>query len=106
MDEAVFFHEASRSLILTDLIQNNEPDKIECCFLHLLMKLAGSLDPAGSTPRDLRLNLGGSRRETRDAVHQMIEWRPDQVIFSHGKCYQKNAMDELRRALSWVEGIE
>jgi|GEM_PF-2840811 hypothetical protein len=40
MQEVDFFHKESRTLILTDMIENFEVDKMDSCFLKILMKLA------------------------------------------------------------------
>ncbi|MEM9152363.1 MAG: DUF4336 domain-containing protein, partial [Cyanobacteria bacterium P01_F01_bin.3] len=53
MDEVVFFHKKSSTVILTDLIENFEPDKVSKRF-GWLTKSVGISDPDGQTPLDLR----------------------------------------------------
>lgn len=60
IDEAVFFHRPSRSLILTDLVQNYDREKLQGAWLLLLMRLGGVMSPHGTTPRDLRLTSWGA----------------------------------------------
>jgi Domain of unknown function (DUF4336) len=60
MTEVVFFHHASRTLILTDLIENFEPRKLGI-ITRALTWLGGVQDPNGSTPRDLRLTFAGHK---------------------------------------------
>ncbi len=62
MDEVVFFHRNSATLILADLIENFDPNKVSQNFRWLL-KLAGSTDPDGKAPPDLRLTFWGHRRK-------------------------------------------
>jgi hypothetical protein len=38
----------------------------------------------------------------RTAAEQMIAWSPGQIVIAHGRCYQSNAVEELRRAFRWV----
>ena len=102
LSEAVFFHAASRTLILTDLIESFEADRIESRWLRLAIRLAGCLHPDGKMPIDLRMTFLGHRRELRRAVATMLGWRPERVIIAHGHWYAENALAELRRAFRWL----
>ncbi|AUG52337.1 DUF4336 domain-containing protein [Thalassospira marina] len=102
LTEAVFFHRASRTLILTDLIENFEPGKIKSPIWRFLVRLFGSMDPHGAAPRDMRATFMGHKPALRNAVDQMIAWKPDRVILAHGRWYDSNAIAELKRAFSWV----
>jgi len=99
MTEVVFFHRPSRSLVLTDFIENFEPAKLSL-GMRLLTRLGGCLDPHGSMPRDMRLTYG--RRELRACVEKMIAWRPERVILAHGRWYQRDGARELTRAFGWL----
>jgi Domain of unknown function (DUF4336) len=102
MTEVAFLHRRSRTLILTDLIENFEPDRVRSRWLRLLMRLGGVMHPNGSTPRDLRLTFLGHREAVRHAVRMMLAWRPQRVIVAHGRCYDEDAPSELERAFRWV----
>lgn len=102
MTEADFFHRQSRTLILTDLIENFEADHVHGLLSETVMGLGGVLDPDGSTPRDLRLTFLARKTEVRAAAETMIGWRPERVILAHGRCYTENAGPELARALAWI----
>ncbi|MBZ9849082.1 DUF4336 domain-containing protein [Mesorhizobium sp. CA14] len=102
LTEAVLFHRASLTLILTDLIENFEPGRIHSRFLRLLVRLAGAADPDGKAPIDMRLSFFHRRRALRAAVHQMLAWHPERVIIAHGRWYDRDGADELRRAFRWV----
>jgi hypothetical protein len=106
LTEAVFFHRASGTLILTDLIQSFEPGKIESPWLRLAMRLAGCLHPDGSMPRDLRLTFLGHHRAFRRAVLTMLAWQPARVIIAHGHWYAEDAVRELRRAFRWLGALD
>ncbi len=99
MTEVEFFHHASRTLILTDLIENLEPQRLGF-FMRWLTRLGGVLDPDGGMPRDLRLTFGAS--ELRGAVEQMLVWAPERVILAHGRWYRRDGADELRRAFRGI----
>lgn len=101
MTEFVFFHRASRTLLLTDLIENFESAKLSL-GMWLLTWLGGVLDPNGSMPRDMRLTFRKRKAELRGAIEQMIEWNPERVILAHGRWYQHDGTAELKRAFGWV----
>ncbi|HEY4343991.1 MAG TPA: DUF4336 domain-containing protein [Parvibaculum sp.] len=102
MAEADFFHKASRTLVLTDLIENFEPEKLHGRLWRFICRLGGVLDPHGSMPRDMRATFVGSRSELKRAVETMIGWGPARIIVTHGRCYERDAEAELRRAFAWV----
>ncbi|MEO3428235.1 DUF4336 domain-containing protein [Pelagibius sp. CAU 1746] len=101
MTEVVFFHRPSRTLVLTDLIENFEPRKLGF-VMRRLTRWAGILDPDGQMPRDMRLTFKGRRAELRRAVETMIAWDPQRVILAHGRCYERDGAAELRRAFRWL----
>ncbi len=100
MTEVEFFHRATRTLILTDLIENFEAKKIRSPILRFLVRMAGALDPNGGMPRDMRLTF--SRRSRKAAVETMISWRPERVLLAHGRWYDGGGEIELRRAFQWL----
>jgi hypothetical protein len=102
MTEAVFFHRASGTLILTDLIENFESDKVHGWLGHFLIRLGGVSHPHGSTPRDLRLTFKGYEKEVRRAVETMIAWQPERIVLAHGHIFEGDAISELRRAFHWA----
>lgn len=105
MTEVEFFHHASRTLILTDLIENFEPDKVGSPFLRLLTRIGGVAPPHGGLPRDLRLSFTWRHRnELREAVKTMLAWNPERVIFAHGGWYETDGAAGLRRAFAWALG--
>ncbi|MEM1133081.1 MAG: DUF4336 domain-containing protein [Pseudomonadota bacterium] len=103
--EAVFLHRPSRTLLLTDLIENFEPDKIRGGWRRWFLGLVGIVDPDGKMPLDLRMTFWGKSEVLTQQVHQMIDWQPDRVIMAHGRPYLNNGTAELRRAFRWVKGV-
>jgi hypothetical protein len=101
MTEYVFFHYASRSLVLTDLIENFEPDRLSLS-MRLLTWIGGVQHPHGGMPRDMRLTYSRHKDELRDAVHTMIGWQPQRVIIAHGRWYERNGTAQLQRAFAWL----
>lgn len=99
--EAVFFHDPSRVLILTDLIENLEPKNLSW-IMRILTRLAGIQDPDGQMPRDMRMTFSKHPDQLKAAVQQMIDWGPERIILAHGRCYDTDAIAELKRAFRWL----
>ena len=102
IEEFVFFHRASATLILADLIENFEPEKLTR-GMRWLAWLGGVLDPDGKAPLDMRMTFMGHKRLARESFDRVIAWHPQRVILAHGRCYERNAEAELRRAFRWVD---
>lgn len=102
LTEVDFFHLASRTLILTDLIENFEPNRVRNPLLRWIMKWSGAADPDGKAPIDMQWSFRRHRREMRAAYARMIAWAPERIVIAHGRCYETDGMAELRRAFRWV----
>lgn len=102
LTEVDFFHHPSRTLILTDIIENFEPSRVKGVILRVLMKVFGAADPDGKAPFDMQLSFLGRRKNVRAAANLMIGWAPERIVIAHGRCYEADAVAELRRAFRWV----
>ncbi|MBW4647708.1 MAG: DUF4336 domain-containing protein [Kastovskya adunca ATA6-11-RM4] len=102
MDEVVFFHRQSATLILADLIENFELNKVTQKY-RWLIKLAGNADPDGKTPLDLRMTFWGQKEQARSCLQRMLQWNPEKIILAHGRWYRDNGMAELHRAFRWLQ---
>jgi hypothetical protein len=102
LTEIVFFHRPSRTLLLTDLIENFELSRVRSPWLRALLRIGGVVDPDGKSPIDMRLSFWGHRADLRNAVRTMLAWKPERIILAHGRWYDRNAEGELRRAFRWV----
>ena len=49
--------DSSRTVVLTDLIENFEPQRIRSRFYRGLVRLSGAAHPDGKAPIDLRLTF-------------------------------------------------
>lgn len=102
VEEVVFFHRSTRTLVLTDLIQNFERDKLPG-WMWPVAKLGGVAYPDGKTPLDFRLSFAGRMQLARDAMTKMKAWHPERIVLSHGRCFEENGARELERAFGWVK---
>ena len=101
MTEVVFFHIGSRTLILTDLIENFEPQKLGLPW-RWIAKAGGVVDPDGQMPRDLRLTFARRRQQFQAAIEKLIGWNPERIIIAHGRWYERDGTAELKRAFRWL----
>lgn len=99
--ETVFFHRPSKTLLLSDLIENFELEKCPLWSRPLFL-LAGNVDPDGKAPLDLRWSFRHGKGTLRRAVLQMLAWQPTRLLMTHGRWYPDHAMAELLRAFRWV----
>lgn len=101
MEEVVFFHRKSRVLILADLIENFEPERLRGAY-RWLIRFSGAVDPDGKAPLDLRLTFLRGKGDARASLDRMLAWEPEKVIMAHGRWYDRNGAEELRRAFRWL----
>jgi hypothetical protein len=85
LTEAEFFHRSSHTLILTDLIENFERDRVTCWHMQLLLILGGVADPDGKSPIDMRMAMFRHKTAVRAAVEKILAWRPQRIILAHGR---------------------
>jgi len=85
MQEVVFFHRSSKTLILTDLIENFKPESFNL-WQRTLAKLTGILSPNGKIPIDWRVSFIFGKKEARKSLSILMDWQPKNIIVSHGEC--------------------
>ena len=88
----VFFHEPSRTLIVTDLMQNFEASRVRTRLTRFLLKAGGATGPSGQPSIEIRHAARKYKDALSDGIQQMLDWKPDQIILSHGKCYRSDAI--------------
>jgi hypothetical protein len=102
MEEAVFFHRPSRTLLLTDLIENFDPATLNG-WQQGVARLAGILAPHGKTPIDWRLTFHlGDKELARRALEEMLAWQPENIILSHGRCLFGGGTPFLADSFRWL----
>lgn len=102
LTEVEFFHRPSRTLVLTDLVENFELFRVKRRLWRALIQAFGAADPDGKAPLDMQWSFRRHKPQVRAAVERMIQWAPEQIVLAHGRCYTQNAVGELRRAFRWV----
>jgi len=100
MEEVVFFHRASRTAIICDLIQRHPESKMTG-WMGVLMRLDGLVGEHGSTPREWRATFlqRGPARAARDKV---LNWKAERLVIAHGECVRTEATPVIAAALNWI----
>jgi hypothetical protein len=99
--EVCLFHRPSQTLILTDLVQNLERQKLPAP-LGALAALLGATAPSGRAPIYLRAVVKGKGKAARDAARRLIALAPQRVIFTHGRWFDADGTARLKRSLDWL----
>lgn len=100
MEEVVFFHRESRTVIICDLIQRH-PATAVTGWKGVLMKLDSLVGEHGSTPREWRASFL-RRGKARAAREKVLGWNPERLLIAHGECAQTNASKIIEEALGWI----
>lgn len=100
LEEVVFFHRKTKTLILTDLVLNLKIDNYSA-WQRMLARFDGVAYPDGMSPRFLRWSMR-DKTVARACYERILTWAPEQVIISHGECLTKNGTDEVRKRLGWI----
>ena len=101
LEEVVFFHEASVTLLLADLAIALERERVRP-GLRVPFGLVGALWP-GRTPLEVRATAWGRKAQARACTAQMLAWAPQRIILGHGRSYDgDDARALLEQALAWA----
>jgi len=98
--ETVFFHKASKTLILTDLMINLRPKGIKL-LPRLFLRFEGALFPNGGIPRLYRWFTRDKIR-ARESLEVIKSWAPERLVFCHGEPFTENAADTIETQFQWL----
>jgi short-subunit dehydrogenase len=99
--EAELFDKRSRTLILTDVVQNIDPEALSYPA-RTAIRLLGISKPDGMAPIYLRLIIRLGGRSVQAAAQRLISFAPQRVIFAHGEWFDNHATERLRQSLRWL----
>jgi hypothetical protein len=97
-DEAVLFHEPTRTLIVTDLCFNVPGNTSKMTYL--VAGMLGIRDRFGPS-KSFRWTLT-DRAAARDTVSRLVDWDFDRVILSHGTIVETGGYEAFQHAFSWL----
>ncbi len=98
VEEGEFLHKKSRTLIMTDFVQNYPAEAGD--FLGNTMKRLGGV-LHGGVPLDIRLSFT-DRKLARKSLERLISWNFDKLIVAHGACVERDAKAFVERAFRWL----
>jgi hypothetical protein len=98
IEEVEFLHRKSRTLILTDFIQNYQAEAGNVAG-NIVKKISGVLN--GGVPMDIRLSFT-NRQLGRAAVARLLSWDFDKLIVAHGSCVDHDAKAFVENAFRWL----
>jgi len=84
MEEVAFFHRASRTVIIGNLIQRHSASKMSG-WKGEVVRLDGLVGEDGSTPREWRASFL-RRAPARAARKKVLGWNANQLLIAHGDC--------------------
>jgi hypothetical protein len=103
MDEIVFLHRPSASVIVADLIQTFSPAFLrkEWGWWRFVARLSGLTEDQGKAPIDLRLAFV-NRVPARAARDKVLAWNCRNVIVAHGEWVRSNGKAQLVKSFRWL----
>ena len=97
-NEVVFFHRASRTLVMCDLAFNFGPrSPAPTRLLMRLLRSYGRLAPSTLDPLLIR-----DRRAARESLERILAWDFDRIIVAHGDVLESGGHETLRRGYAWL----
>ena len=99
INEVVFLHHATRTLIVTDLCFYLKEGQGNAAT-QLFAKAAGVQDRPGPTP--IFKLATRDHNQARHALDCILRWDFDRIILSHGAIYESNGKVALREKFAWL----
>jgi len=97
-NEVVFFHRASRTLLLCDLAFNIGPHSpAPTRWLMKLIRSYGDLGPSTIDPWLIR-----DRAAARQSLERILAWDFDRVVVAHGDVLERGGHEALRQGYAWL----
>jgi hypothetical protein len=98
MNEIVFFHRQSRTLILTDAAHNMGPEASP--FTRFFFKTFGGYGRLSTSVIERFVNR--NRAAARSTVDTILKWDIQRVILAHGHIVEQDGARAFREAYAWL----
>jgi hypothetical protein len=99
LDEFVFFHPGSRTLLLVDLCFNvQKATRIRTRVMLTIMGAWGRLGPSR-----LARSMFKDRAGVRGSVDRILDWDFDRVVVTHGDIIETGGRERLREVFEWLK---
>ena len=100
LSEIVFYHKFSKTVIMGDIIQNNEKKRGRP-ITNLIFKISGAAYPNGGVGFDFKLTFS-DRKAAKETLDKIFSWDFDKLIIAHGPCLTDNAKKYVKSAFAWL----
>ncbi|MFM2478778.1 DUF4336 domain-containing protein [Celerinatantimonas sp. MCCC 1A17872] len=101
MQECVFFHKTSKTLIVTDLVENFSGKNFNF-WQRVIAKSIGILAPNGKAPLDWRLSFVFHKTQARKHAVRMLAWDTKILVIAHGEIVTENTDKFLSQSFKWL----
>ena len=98
LNEVVFFHPTSRTLVLTDLCVNFPPT--ESFWLRFYRKWIQNYEGTLAMPRIIKLMVS-DREALRSSCDRILRWDFDRVTVTHGEVLESGGREKFENAFRW-----
>jgi hypothetical protein len=98
LNETVFFHRPSRTLIITDMAHNVSPDVTG--YTRFFFRLFGGYGRLSVSLVEKMVNR--DRPAVRRTVDTILQWDFQRVIMAHGQIVEGNGSQAFREAYAWL----
>jgi Domain of unknown function (DUF4336) len=99
LNETVFLHRSSRTVLLTDLLFN--VTHTDSSWTRFLLTLDGGFG-GPAVARTFRLPMRMRKRTVIDSVARIMKWDFDRITVAHGDVVERNAKTILQEAYSFL----
>ena len=99
LNEVVFLHRASRTLLCLDLCFNVRSSS--SLFTRVFMRVNGAYGRFGPS-RLFRYSIMKDARAVRGSVDRILEWDFERVCVAHGDVLESGGRDALRAGFAWL----
>jgi hypothetical protein len=100
LNEVVFFHRRTRTVIFTDLLFNIV--RHDSAYARFLLRLDGAFQ-GPAIPRSFRLLLRRRRSECAAFLDRLLSWDFDRVILAHGDIIDRDAKSAVERVWRFAQ---
>jgi len=101
LDEVVFFHRTSRTVLLVDLCFNMR--HAANWLTGVFLRIAGAYDCFG--PSRLARSMIRDKAAVRSSVDRILAWNFDRAVVTHGDVVETGAREALRSAFAWLPPV-
>lgn len=98
LEETVFLHQPSRTLVSADLVENF--GGADDWWTRVYLKVGG-IDGKIGLSRMLRLAYR-NRKQARHDIDALLDWDLERIVLAHGAPIESGAADALREAYRWL----